>query len=114
MSVHTAEGNDVEFVGREIGLNGMENLDGRRKIQKPKSDTAICREKIFDAEKLIHQTLFFRHRQTPITSSNTGEFVATFRGNSQSDLRKLFMEKGGVANGTRTRNNKLHKLGLYH
>jgi hypothetical protein len=22
--------------------------------------------------------------------------------------------KGGVANGTRTRNNKLHKLGLYH
>jgi hypothetical protein len=23
-------------------------------------------------------------------------------------------EKIGVANGTRTRNNKLHKLGLYH
>jgi len=22
--------------------------------------------------------------------------------------------KNGVANGTRTRNNKLHKLGLYH
>ena len=30
------------------------------------------------------------------------------------DLRQFVILKNGVANGTRTRNNKLHKLGLYH
>jgi hypothetical protein len=43
-----------------------------------------------------------------------GGFVVTFCSNSRYLFSKLLMEKGGVANGTRTRNNKLHKLGLYH
>ena len=31
------------------------------------------------------------------------------------NLRLLLLKrKNGVANGTRTRNSKLHKLGLYH
>ncbi len=29
-------------------------------------------------------------------------------------VEALFIGKNGVADGIRTRNNKLHKLGLYH
>jgi hypothetical protein len=49
-----------------------------------------------------------------LTPSNTGACVVTFSGNSRYLFLKLLIENVGVANGTRTRNNKLHKLGLYH
>ena len=36
------------------------------------------------------------------------------RSGSFDDSTAIKPEKGGVADGIRTRNNKLHKLGLYH
>ena len=44
-------------------------------------------------------------------ASGYGAKQAASASHDQTDLQK---REDGVANGIRTRNNKLHKLGLYH
>ena len=66
-------------------------------------------EKIFKAERRIQSILISTHHQTPKIRSNMVG-VWQFR----AFLLQVVEYEGGVANGIRTRNNKLHKLGLYH